>query len=162
MSAVWVTVTSLIGVVIGGALSRTSQRFAERSASRRHAASMLEGRRGERLAYLMAFIQTAQEVERLAIKLHQHGASGDEFMERTEATLDQLWVNLRAVQIVCSHQVSEAARVLAGEAHTVVREGPGDQKVTPCLRPSRMNLIIVARIDLEEMPANDATRARSH
>ncbi len=36
-----------------------SQRFAERSAARRHAATILEGRRGERVAHLVAFIEIA-------------------------------------------------------------------------------------------------------
>jgi hypothetical protein len=151
VSMIWATITSLLGVVIGGTLSLSSQRFAERSASRRHAVTILEGRRTERLARLIDFIQVAQEVERLAISLHQHNASGVEFMERTEAALDRLWVSLRAVQILCPGEVSEAARTLAGKAHTVIRQGPGDQSVTAFLRPSRMNLITVARIDLERI-----------
>lgn len=106
VSTIWVAVTSLVGVVIGGALSLLSQRLTERSASRRHAATILEGRRTERLAKLMDFIETAQEVERLAIAQHQHNASGDIFMERTEAALDQLWVRLRAVQLLCSSVLS--------------------------------------------------------
>lgn len=151
VSTVWVTVTSLVGVVIGGGLSLASQRLTERAASRRQAATILEGRRGERLAHLIAFIQAAQEVERVAIGLHHHQASGDAFMERTEAALNQLWVTLRAVQMLCSTEVSQAARTLAGDSHRAVREGPGDQTVTAFLRPSRMNLIAVAHEDLERI-----------
>ncbi len=35
VNTIWVAVTSLVGVVIGGTLSMSSQRIAERSASRR-------------------------------------------------------------------------------------------------------------------------------
>jgi hypothetical protein len=149
ISTIWVAVTSLVGVVIGGTLSLFSQRVVERSAARRHAATLLEGRRGERLTQLIAFIETAQEAERVAINLHQHNASGDIWVQRTDATLDRLWVRLRAVQLLCPSDVSEAARALAGQVHTVVRQGSGDQSVTAFLRPSRMNLIALARIDLD-------------
>ena len=148
VSTIWVTVTSLVGVIIGGMLSLISQRIVERSAARRHAATILEARREERLVKLIAFIETAQEAERTAINLHRHNASGDAWIQRTDAVLDQLWVRLRAVQLLCPSEVSAAARTLAGQAHTVVRHGPGDQSVTEFLRPSRMNLITLGRIDL--------------
>jgi hypothetical protein len=125
-----------------------SQRLVEQSASRRHAVTILEGRRAERLDKLMDFVETAQEVERLAIALHQHNASGDIFTERIETTLDRLWVRLRAVQLLCPSEVSEAAHALARAAHTAVRQDPGDQPVSDLLHPIRMNLIAVAHIDL--------------
>jgi hypothetical protein len=151
VSTVWVIVTPLVGVVIGGGLSLASQRFTEQAASRRQVATILEGRRRERLTHLITFIQAAQEVERVAIGLHHHQASDDAFMERTEAALDQLWVTLRAVQMLCTTKVSQAARTLAGECHRAVREGPGDQTVTAFLRPSRGNLIAVAHEDLDRV-----------
>lgn len=151
VSSIWVTVTSLVGVVVGGALSTFSQRFAERSAARRHAATILEGRRGERLAHLVAFIEIAQQAERLATSVHQHNAAGDMVVERRETTLDELWVRLRAVQLVCPSEVSDAAHTLAVKTHTVVRDGPGTQSVADFLRPSRGNLIALARDDLERV-----------
>lgn len=151
VSSIWVTVTSLVGVVVGGALSMSSQRFTERSAARRHAATILEGRRGERLAHLVAFIEIAQQAERLATSVHQHNAAGDMVVERTETTLDELWVRLRAVQLVCPSEVGDAARTLALNTHTVVRQGPGTQSVADFLRPSRRNLIALARDDLERV-----------
>ena len=146
---VWATITSLLGVVIGGALSLFSQRFTERSASRRQALTILEDRRAERLTRLIDFIQVAQEAERLAISLPEHDASDNEFTERKKAVTDRLWVSLRAVQILCPSEVSEAAFALARQSDTVVWQGPGNQSVTAFVRPSRTNLITVARIDLE-------------
>jgi hypothetical protein len=151
VSTVWVTVTSLLGVLIGGGLSLLSQRLTEQSAGRRHTAEILEGRRAERLAKITAFIETAQEAERVAIGLHTHGASGDAWLTRREYVLDQLWMRVRAVQLVCSEDVSEAAHALAVTLHTVVREGPGDSGVTASIRPARLNLIQVARSDLEQL-----------
>jgi hypothetical protein len=150
-NTILVTVGSLIGVLVGGALSLVAQRSVEKSAARRHAASIMEGRRGERLAHLIAFIETAQEAERLAIAVHKHGAGGDAVEEQTEALLNQLWTRLRAVQLICPAEVSEAARDLAGDVHDVVRQGPGDQSVTVILRPGRAKLIALARADLERV-----------
>ncbi|MEV5571102.1 hypothetical protein AB0L06_13720 [Spirillospora sp. NPDC052269] len=150
-NTILVTATSLAGVVLGGGLSMITQRSVERAASRRHVASISEGRRSEQLARLIDFIQTAQEAERLAISMHQRGVDDDTTTERAESTLDQLWIRLRAVQLICSVEVSDAARSLAGEVHTVVRQGPGQQSVTSFLRPSRMNLIDLARIDFERI-----------
>jgi hypothetical protein len=153
VSSIWVTAISLVGVVIGGALSMFSQRFAERSAADRHKATIYEGRRGERLSYLIAFIGTAQQAERLAINVHQHGATGDMVVERTEATLDDLWVRLRAVQLICPSEVSDAAYALAVNVHNVVRQGPGDQSVRDFLRPQRGKFMSAAYDDLEQVPS---------
>jgi hypothetical protein len=150
-NAILVTVGSLVGVLLGGALSLVTQRAVEHSASRRHTASIMEGRRGERLAYLIAFIETAQEAERLAIGMYEHGAHGEAVGERAEELLDQLWIKLRAVQLVCPAEVSEAARDLAGMAHCVVRDGPGDQTVNAFLRASRKKVIMLARANLEQV-----------
>lgn len=148
---IWATITSLLGVVIGGALSLSSQRFTERSAARRQAVTVLEGRRAERLTRLVDFIQVAQEAERLATSLQWDDASDIEVTERKQTTTDRLWVSLRAVQILCSSEVSEAARALARRSDTVVWQGPGDQSVSDFVRPTRMNLITVAHIDLDRM-----------
>ena len=159
-NTILVTVGSLLGVLLGGALSLFAQRSVEKSAARRHAASIMEGRRGERLSHLVAFIEAAQEAERLAIALHKHGASGEAIDERAEALLDQLWTRLRAVQLICPAEVSEAARDLAGETHDVVRQGSGEQSVTAVLRSSRAKLIALARADLERVWINDPLRLR--
>lgn len=150
-NTILVTVGSLVGVLLGGSLSLVTQRIVEKSAVQRHAASIMEGRRGERLTHLINFIETAQEAERLAIAMHKHGAGGDAVGERVESLLDQLWRRLRAVQLLCPADVSEAARDLAGDVHEVVREGPGDQSVTVFLRPGRAKLIALARADLERV-----------
>jgi hypothetical protein len=158
VSTILVTVGSLVGVLLGGALSLVAQRSVENSAARRHAASLMEGRRGERLAHLLAFIETAQEAERLAIAIHKYDAAGEAVSERTEALLDQLWMRLRAVQLICPVEVSAAARELAGESHDVLRHGPGDQTVTAVLRPSRAKLIALARTDLEQVRGDNHHR----
>jgi hypothetical protein len=150
-NTILVTVGSLVGVLLGGALSLVAQRIVERSAARRHAASIMEGRRGERLVHLIAFLETAQEAERLATAKYRHGADSYAVDERTEALLDQLWVRLRAVQLLCPADVGTAAREFAGETHKVVRQGPGEQSVAAALRPYRAKLIALSRADLERI-----------
>jgi hypothetical protein len=151
VNTIWVAVTSLVGVVVGGTLSLLSQLVLERSAARRHVTTILEGRREERLTRLIAFIETAMEAERLATSLHEHHASGDEMIQRTETILDQLWVRLRAVQLLCPSEVSDAAHALAEQVHAMVRHGPGDQSVSASLRPFRKKLIDSAHIDLDRI-----------
>ncbi len=148
VNTIWVAVTSLAGVVIGGMLSLFTQHVVSRSADRRQAAAVMEGRRGERLAHLIAFIDTAQEAERLAVSRHRYRARGAVWNRRVDAALDQLWVRLRAVQLLCPGEVGEAAHALAWQVHTVLREGAGGQPVAAFLHSSRENLIDRARADL--------------
>ena len=85
---IWMAVTSLAGVVIGGMLSLFTQRVVDRSADRRQAASVMEARRGERLTHLIAFIETSQEAERLAVSRHRRRARGAARDRRIDAILD--------------------------------------------------------------------------
>ena len=151
VSTGWVTVTSLVGVVIGGMLSVITQRLTERSATHRFEATILEGRRRERLTHLINFIETAQEAERLAVSRHRHRPKRAEWAERTDAILDQLWVKLRAVQLLCPSEVSKAAHTLAWDLHRVLREGPGNQSVAEFLHSSRTKLIDLASRDLDRV-----------
>ena len=60
--------------------------------------------RSEQLAHLIAFLQVAQEAERVAVYLYQHGK--DEVRQAVDTTLDKLWVSVRSVQLVCSDEVA--------------------------------------------------------
>jgi hypothetical protein len=147
-STAWVAITSLLGVLVGGAISLFTQRLTERSASIRHTAMILEGRRSERLLHLNTFIEAAQEAERLALRLYGPNKKRVP-KDQMDLILDQLWVKLRAVQLLCPDEISQAARELAGRAHTAVRHGVKDQSITDFLRPCRDNLITKARMDLD-------------
>ena len=146
-NSVWPAFATLLGALLGGGISLATQRVAERGTAKRHAQALLEARRPERLSHLIAFIQTAQDAERIAKYIHQDGL--DEAVERANATLDRLWITLRPVQMLCSEEVATAAHALAVQAHLAVREGPGKQTISAFLRPSREELINAARIDLD-------------
>ena len=155
-STIWVAVTPLAGVVTGGALSLLPQRITGRPAARRHAASILESRRAERLSSLTAFMETAMEAERAAVSVYQHHARGHREQD-TEEALGRLRASLRAVQLPCPPDVAGAARALAVRVSAIAGHGPGDgqpgsgQPASEILRPARMNLIRLARAGLERI-----------
>ncbi len=66
-----------------------------------------------------------------------------------DKTLDQLWIKLRPVELLCSSDVAQAAHALAVQTHKAITKGPGDQSIGDLLRPTREELVNVARIDLD-------------
>src|SRR3954465_5841398 len=58
---------------IGGGISLTTQRASESAAAKRHAETLREARRPERLTHLVAFLKIAQEAERVAKYIHHDG-----------------------------------------------------------------------------------------
>lgn len=154
-TAIWAAGASLLGVLIGGWLSLLAQGRADRSASRRFAATIREGRRVERVIHLINFLETSQEAERLAVSQHRHSRTGPEWAERIDAILDQLWARLRAVQLLCPLRVRKAAREYTWRIHRVLREElkevPGGKSVAEFLHDGREELLEAARHDLDRV-----------
>src|SRR4051812_992249 len=146
-NSMWAALGALLGALIGGGISLTTQRASESAAAKRHAETLREARRPERLTHLVAFLQIAQEVERVAKYIHHDGRT--DLRERADAILDELWIKLRPVQMLCSKEVATTAHALAVRTHVALREGSGQQPISEFLRPSRHNLINAARVDLD-------------
>jgi hypothetical protein len=146
-NSVWPAFATLVGALIGGGIPLTAQRAGERAAAKRHAESLLEARRPERLGYLVAFLQAAQDAERVAKYVHQYGRP--DAGERVDSALDRLWISLRPVQLLCSGEVAAVAHTHAVQTHKAVTKGSGQQSIGEFLRPSRNELISAARVDLE-------------
>jgi len=147
----WAAFSTLLGALLGGGISLATQRATERAAAKRHSETLRESRRPERLTHVVAFLEIAQDMERVAKRIH-HGGRGD-VEARADAALDQLWIKLRPVQLLCSEEVAIAAHALAVQTHLAVRKGSGDLSISEFLRPSRQKLIAAAREDLDAGPS---------
>ncbi len=158
-NTIWAAAASLLGVLIGGALSVLAQGRADRSAARRFAATIREDRRVEKVTHLIDFLETVQEAERLAVSQRRLNRGGAKLTERIDAQLDRLWVKLRAVQLLCPRDVGKAAHDYAWQIHMALRQGTGGQQVAESLHSSRTELLDVARIDLGRVDVGGTMRA---
>src|SRR4051812_43721239 len=107
---VWVSLASMIGVVLGGGLSYltqiTTQRQTNRNEDKRQAKELAEARRAEQLDHVRQFIQTAQRAERLA----EDRDSTPERKTAAKDVLDDLWTCERMIHILFAPTLHERAR----------------------------------------------------
>ncbi|WP_432094109.1 hypothetical protein [Streptomyces sp. bgisy100] len=152
----WAALTSLLGVVLGGALSfaaqQSARRSAERAEARRRSDEAAETRRADRISHLVAFIVAVQEAERVAVdRCLDRSADEQSRRQRAEATIDRLWVLQKTIHMLCAPQVNNAARVLVFALQQVLREGPSGspesvvEQVAAHVRPSRNAFLDTAR-----------------
>jgi len=107
---VWVSLLSLIGVVLGGGLSylaqASAQRRSDRSDQRRRADERAEARRVERLELLRQFIRVAQQAERAA-----EDRDGTPTWKVSALNIvDELWVCERMIQVLFATPLHDLAR----------------------------------------------------
>src|SRR3954462_8575197 len=96
---VWVSVASMIGVVLGGGLSYltqlTTQRQANRNEDLRQNKGLAGARRAEQLALLRQFIEISQRAERLA----EDRDGSSEWKTAAKNVMDDLWACERVIHI---------------------------------------------------------------
>jgi hypothetical protein len=108
-----VSLTSLIGVGLGGALSYLAQLTTQRHTHRREAAlqarELAERRRAERLDVLRQFIEATQQAERAA------GDKDDSAAWRTaaEEAMDRVWVYERMIFLLFGAALGDRAHAYA-------------------------------------------------
>jgi hypothetical protein len=109
-----VSITSLVGVGLGGVLSHlaqhTTQRHVSRHESDRQAKELAERRRTERLDVLQQFIEASQEAERAAGEKEE----SSEWWATSEDAMDRLWVQGRMIYLLFGPS-------LYGPAHAYAR-----------------------------------------
>lgn len=152
-SEVWVTVTSLGGVALGGGLSlliqNLTQRSAERIEERRQAVSLSESRRAERLALLERFVEVSAEAERSAFTRPLRWEPDDPWNVRTQAVMNRLWVAERMIRLQFPLPVHDAARAYFLDLNRVVWEGlPDGESVRDYLEGSRLAFLDAARVSM--------------
>jgi hypothetical protein len=149
----WVSLTSLGGVVLGGGLSfvvqHWTQRSAERVAERRAVTALAETRRAERLALVERFVEVAAEAERAAFTRPATWNDGDDWPTRTQAVMNRLWVAERLIRLLFPLPVHDAARAYFLDLNRVVWNGlPDGQSVRDYLEDHRLAFLDAARATL--------------
>ncbi|MEU6270982.1 hypothetical protein ABZ871_00945 [Streptomyces populi] len=153
------TLTSFLGVVLGGLVSTVTQyslgRASERAEVRRSTRERAETCRNERVSHLIDFLAAVQEAERVAVDRHHHGQSDEEWQARAKQSIDRMWVAQKTIHMLCASEVNDAARELAYDVQDVIRKGPDDpgeprdEKVWAYIRPSRRAFLDVVRDQLK-------------
>jgi hypothetical protein len=103
------SIVSLAGVALGGAISFAAQLISQRTESRRHAAAVFEARLAERLTHLVAFLTAAQDAERIALERPASVGAEDEWRRRAADALDRLWTTEKTVHLLCEPKVTATA-----------------------------------------------------
>jgi hypothetical protein len=151
---VWVSVTSLGGVVVGGLLSflvqARTQRAAERADERRQRVTVAEARRAERIARLERFVEVAADAERSAFSRPTEELAADQdWMIRTQAVMNQLWVAERMIRLQFPQPVYDAARAYFLDLNRVVWQGlPDGESVRDFVEDNRSRFLDTARAEI--------------
>lgn len=150
---IWVSVTSLGGVVLGGGLSflvqRTTQRSAERAEERRQRIALLEARRAERVELLERFVGVAAEAERSAFNRPTEGEDA-EWNAGAQDVMGRLWVAERMIRLHFPLSVHAAARTYFLDLNRVVWQGlPDGASVRDYLEDHRLAFLDTARAEID-------------
>ncbi len=155
---VWVSLISLGGVVLGGALSylvqHRTQLSAERAEQQRQQTSLSEARRAERLALLERFIEVGAEAERSAFSRPPEWERTDDWFLTTQDVMNRLWVAERLIRIQFPLPVHDAARAYFLDLNKTVWEGlPDDASVRDYLEENRLAFLDAARAVMNPPPS---------
>jgi len=154
----YISLTSLVGVLLGGTMSyvvqRSTQRSAERAEARRQNITLAEARYAERVAVIDRFLGCAQDAERVAYDRHQSDANGEEWRRRADAGMDRLYLAEKMVRILCSDELHEAAHSFTNAISEAIYHKPGNFDVSNHLMADRTNFLTAARRELERLHAS--------
>lgn len=155
---IWISLISLGGVVLGGALSylvqHRTQRSAERAERERQLLSVAETRRAEKLALLERFIDVAAAAERSALsRPTEEWADTDPWFVRAQDVMNRLWVAERLIRIQFPLPVHDAARAYFLDLNRTVWQGlPDGESVRDYMEDNRLAFLDAAR---EAITASD-------
>ncbi|MGW4231729.1 hypothetical protein ACWEF9_20950 [Streptomyces sp. NPDC004980] len=147
---VWVSLISLGGVALGGALSFlvqfATQRSAERTEHRRQQTELSEARRAERLKLLERFVEVGAEAERAAFSRPNEWDDTTPWFLTTRDSMNRLWVAERLIRIQFPLTVHDAARAYFLDLNRTVWEGlPEGEGVRDHLEDNRLAFLDAAR-----------------
>jgi hypothetical protein len=151
---VWVSVISLGGVALGGALSflvqeRTQQRN-EQAAARKQQTDLAEVRRAERLALVERFIGVAAEAERCAFDRKPNWNDGDKWAATAREVMHRLWIAERLIRVQFPLPVHDAARAYFLDLNRAVwQDLADDENVRDLLEDNRLVFLDAARAAIE-------------
>lgn len=151
---VWVSLTSLGGVVVGGLLSyliqARTQRTAELAEQRRERTALAETRRAERITRLERFVEVAARAERYAFTRPTVDLNTEpEWLTGAQAAMDSLWVAERMIRLQFPRRVHEAARAYFLDLNRVVWQGLASGNVRDYLEHNRAEFLDAARAEID-------------
>jgi hypothetical protein len=145
---VWVSILSLIGVVLGGGLSylvqASVQRRSDRGDQRRRADERAEARRVERLELLRQFIRVAQQAERAA-----EDRDGTPAWKMSALDIvDELWVCERMIHVLFATPLHDLARAYVRALDHVLWQEPEGVSMWDYLQGPKVAFLAAAREEL--------------
>ena len=146
------SIVSLVSVAVGGGISFVAQWVIQRLETQRHAATVAEARRVDRLSRLIEFLEAAQAAERIAMERAAMREPDNDWRQRAGIALDRLWTAQKTVHLLCSANVTEAAHSFARTVQDAVRGDEPDDPLWDQIRPSRRMFLDEARTDLDRVP----------
>jgi hypothetical protein len=153
----YVSLTSLAGVLLGGTMSyavqRSTQHSADRAEARRQNITLAEARYAERVDVIGRFLDCAQDAERVAFDRHVGGADGADWHRRAYAGMDHLYVAEKMIRILCSDLLHEAAHAFTNTLREAIGHELDDFDVGSHLSADRANFLSAARLELEQLHA---------
>lgn len=146
---VWVSVVSVVGVLLGGVLSYlvqvTVQRRAERTEQRRQERERSEARRVERLELVREFIRVAQRAERAA---EDRALDPPDWRQSGLDVLDELWVCERMIHVLFASDLHALARDYVRALDHVMWRDLADETLWDHLRGPKVAFLDAARDQL--------------
>ncbi|MER7468228.1 hypothetical protein [Streptomyces sp. NPDC097981] len=138
------TVLTLLGVLLGTMGTLVGQHLATRVEIRRDLQRRVETERAECKEAILIFLAAAQKVELVLDRRSLGLPTAD---EPEDQLLHALWLAEKAVELVCSHEVAQAARGYTEALHQIVRDVAANGQV-PTKRECRLAFVEAARIGL--------------
>ncbi|MEU0843202.1 hypothetical protein ABZ370_27490 [Streptomyces sp. NPDC005962] len=139
------TVLALIGVLLGTAGTLIGQHLANRVEVQRGHRHRADVARAERKEAISGFLKAVQRVE---LVLDRRKLGMPTLDDPEDEKLHELWLAKKAVELVCSTEVSQAAHDYTTLLHTLMRT-PDDRGRSPVKRERREVFMEVAREELE-------------
>jgi hypothetical protein len=145
---VWVSILSLVGVILGGGLSylvqASVQRRSDRSDQRRQANERAEARRVEQLELLRQFIRVAQQAERAA----EDRDSTSAWKVSALDIVDELWVCERMIHVLFATSLHDLARAYVRALDHVLWQEPEGVSMWDYLQGPKVAFLGAAREEL--------------
>ncbi|WP_214406283.1 hypothetical protein [Pseudonocardia lacus] len=145
---IWVSVVSLVGVLLGGAISYVVQASTQSRTDRRDRATRddqrSEARRAEQVDLLRQFIRVAQQAERAA----EERDGSPEWKSAARTVVDELWVSERMIHVFFPARMHELARAYVKALDGVLWDEPAEGTMWDVLRAPKVAFLDVARAEL--------------
>ncbi|MFB7248399.1 hypothetical protein ACFCYX_38835 [Streptomyces populi] len=138
------TVLTLVGVLLGTTGTLVGQHLATRVEMRRDLQRRVEAERAECKEVILVFLAAAQKVELVLDRRSLGLPTAD---EPEDQLLHSLWLAEKAVELVCLHEVAQAARRYTEALHQIVRDVAAIGQA-PTKRECRLAFVEAARSGL--------------